>query len=328
MSNALTTIKDMVNSDYVKARFAEVMGSEAPAFLASILNAMRTNPSLRDCDPQSVISSAMVAATLRLPIDGSLGFSALVPYKTKGVMVAQFQIMTKGFVQLALRTGQYQRINVGPVYEDEFDGLDIISGEVRIHPVEGGFRDKDDDSKIVGYACYFKLVNGYECTKYWPVDKIRAHGKRYSKSYDNQYGLWQTNFRAMAEKTVLKNTLAKWGILSTTMQMAVKTDQAAVHLSLDKSVDEAEIDYIDGSEAEEMEARPAEEVVKPAANATATTPTESPKLADIKGALMDYMDSDATPKMIRDDIAQSLKATPADAVILGALLNKVKAAIK
>lgn len=314
----------MVNSDYVKQRFLEVMGEESPAFLASILNATRTNLALKDCTPQSVISSAMVAATLKLPIDGSLGFSALVPYRNKGQMEAQFQIMTKGFVQLALRTGQYKGIYVGPVYEDEYHGFDIITGDVDIRPVAGGIREQCDESLAVGYVCNFKLVNGYECTRYWTMAEILAHGKRYSKSFDNQYGLWKNNLPAMASKTVLKNTLSKWGILSTTMQIAVKFDQSVAR-GYDRPVEEIEADYVDNSE-EEPEPSAPEEIVKPAAVATKAEPKPSPKLADIRAALIDYLESDI-PKMIRDDIEQTLQATPDDVVILGALLNKVKAAV-
>ena len=123
------SLKEMLNSEYAKKRFMEVMGEKSAAFLASVLNAAQKNPELAKCDPQSVLSSAMVAATLDLPIDSNLGFSAIVPYNTKRrdkdgmeywVSLAQFQIMYKGFIQLALRSGQYKTINVSPIYEDEF----------------------------------------------------------------------------------------------------------------------------------------------------------------------------------------------------------------
>jgi recombination protein RecT len=320
--NALVALKDMVNSDYVKSRFVEVMGAKAPAFLASVLNATRTNPALKDCDPNSVISAAMVAATLDLPIDGSLGFAALVPYRNKGVQVCQFQIMTKGFVQLALRTGQYRAINVGPVYADEFEGFDIITGEVKIHPVDGGFRSQDDDSKIVGYVAFFRLINGYECTRYWPVEKILAHGKRYSKSFDNEYGLWKKDFPAMAAKTVLKNTLSKWGILSTTMQMAIKTDQASI-VGIDGA--EPEVDYVDAAEQETAD-RPPEEVVKPAANATVTAPGQ--KSAEECWIILGEYENADLPLQARADLDEAIAKNEQDTAKLNALLNKIMAATK
>jgi recombination protein RecT len=315
-------LKDLVNADYTKKRFAEVMGEKSAAFLASIMNAVRTNPALADADPKSVLSSAMVAATLDLPIDGSLGFAAIVPYRNKGRAVAQFQIMTKGFVQLALRTGQYAAINVGAVYADEYHGSNIITGNVDIRQVQGGFRSQFDDSQIVGYVCYFRLLNGYECTRYWTVEEVKAHGKRYSKSFDNEYGLWRTNFDAMARKTVLKNTLSKWGILSTTMQMALKTDQAVIE---GMGADPA-IDYADAPDQITGEPREPEDVVKLAPDALPVAVTDTPKLADIKMALIDYGDAEETAEKIKKAIDKAMKETPDDVVILGALLAKVKAA--
>ena len=318
---SLAVLKDMVNSDYIKGRFAEVLGAKAPAFLASVLNATRTNPALKDCEPNSVISSAMVAATLDLPIDGSLGFAALVPYRNKGQQVAQFQIMTKGFVQLALRSGQYKTINVGPVYADEFEGFDIITGEVNIHPVEGGFRAHDDDSKVVGYVCFFRLINGYECTRYWPMEKILAHGKRYSKSFENEYGLWKTDLPAMAAKTVLKNTLSKWGILSTTMQMAVKVDQAEI-----KSLDaDPEVDYVDAPDHGEVEPRAPEEVVKPATSSTASTDPEL-DAGQLWASLLEYGNADGLPAQAKNDIDAAIARKEENPVELRKLLTKIKAA--
>lgn len=238
------TLKDLLASEYVKGRFADVMGDKAPAFIASILNATRLNPALGQCEPMSVVGSAMVAASLDLPIDASLGFAAIVPYKTKDRMLGQFQIMTKGFVQLALRSGQYKTINVGPVYEDELRSIDIISGDIDIQPVEDGYRDQDRQDKVIGYAAFFRLLNGFEKIEYWPMKKILAHGKRHSKSFDREYGLWKTDLPAMAAKTVLKSMLSRWGILSTKMQAAMKTDQGAVN-DIDKPIEETTVEYVD-----------------------------------------------------------------------------------
>jgi len=301
-----------------------------------VLNATRVNPALAECDPKSVLSAAMVAATLDLPIDGSLGFAAIVPYRNKGKVVAQFQIMTKGFVQLALRTGQYKAIHVGPVYADEYHGENPITGDVQIYAVSGGLRDKGDNKKIVGYVAFFRLVNGYECTRFWTIEKILAHGKRYSKSFDSEYGLWKTNLPAMAEKTVLKNTLSKWGILSTTMQMAVRTDQAAIY-DTGRTIEEADLEYVDGTGAPEDEtipARPAEEVVKTAKLKKGEEPkdlfgedakADKPKLAEIKTALFDYLEADI-PDLIKGEIDLTLKNHPADIGKLTAVLEKAKTA--
>lgn len=256
--NPVRGLKDMLNSEYVKQRFGEVMGEKSPAFLASVLNAIRLNPMLSKCDPQSVLGSALVAASLDLPIDANLGFSAMVPYKNKqGVFVAQFQIMYKGLIQLALRSGQYRTINVTPIYEDEYKGVNILSGDLIIEQVEGGYREQDIDDKIVGYAAFFRLLNGFEKIEYWPIKKIVEHGRRYSKSFSYDTSLWKTNPHAMYEKTVLKNMLSQWGILSTTMQTAMRVDQAAIN-SLEKPLDEANIEYVDRAEHAQIEDKPEE----------------------------------------------------------------------
>ena len=246
-------LKEMLNSDYVKNRFAEVLKDRAPAFLASVLSATLKNPELAKCDQHSILSSAMVAATLDLPIDSNLGFAALVPYKTKvrgsggkeyWATVAQFQIMYRGYVQLALRSNQYKAINVSPIYEDELESFDIISGDIFLRPVSGGYREQENTDKIVGYVAFFRLLNGYERTDYWPISRIRAHGERFSKSFKNPHGLWQKDPHAMYAKTVLKNTLSKWGILSVTMQTAVVADQAVIR-DFGKPIDRENVSYVD-----------------------------------------------------------------------------------
>jgi recombination protein RecT len=251
-------LKALMNSDYVKKRFMEVLGEKSAAFIASILNAAQKNPELARCEPQSILSAAMVAATMDLPIDSNLGFSAIVPYNVKQkdvngreywVSVAQFQIMYKGFIQLALRSAQYKTINVGPIYADEFESCDIITGDVFIHPVDGGFRDQEDQEKIIGYVAFFRLLNGYERKEFWSIKKLEAHGKRYSKSFDNKNGLWKRDPHAMYAKTILKNTLSRWGILSITMQGAMIADQAAIK-EFDKPVDGDNVNYIDAKDAE------------------------------------------------------------------------------
>jgi recombination protein RecT len=263
------SLKDMFNKDYVKNRFAEVMGEKSAAFLASVLNAIRLNPMLEECVPASVLSSAMAAAALDLPIDSSLGFAAIVPYRTKGRLVAQFQIMTKGFVQLALRSGQYKTMNVGPIYKDELKGYDIVTGDVFIEPVDNGFRAQEREDMVAGYVAFFRLLNGFERKEYWPMGKIVAHGKKYSKSFGNEYGLWATDLPAMASKTVLKNTISKWGILSTSMQMAVKVDQASIKDFDAPLGDDANLDYVDRGASEAADAEAGEKPMTAAPKATA-----------------------------------------------------------
>jgi recombination protein RecT len=273
-SNPVAQLKAIANDPKMMNRFKQVIGEKAPQFLASVVSAVSTNNELLKADPNSVMASAMVAATLDLDINQSLGFAAIVPYNrnrpikdNQGNIVrweksteAQFQIMTKGLVQLAIRSGQYRNINVIEVYEDEFEDIDIISGELHMHPVSGGQRSRGESGMIVGYVAYLKLVSGFEKTVYWPLEKILQHAAKFSKSWDSKTGrfrkgsAWADNFEAMCRKTVLKNALSTWGILSVQMQKAIVSDQG-IMASVDNP---AQIEYPDGQENSELDG-PAEQ---------------------------------------------------------------------
>lgn len=254
--NAVGAIKQMTNDPKMLARFQNVLGQKAPQFLASVVSAVSNNKQLQKATPMSVMGAAMVAAILNLDINPSLGFSAIVPYECNRkdddgnwikTTEGQFQIMTKGFVQLAIRSGQYRNINVTEVYSDEFEGEDIITGEVLMRPVADGYRSKGDSSKIVGYVAYFELISGFRKTVYWSKEKILNHAKKFSKSWDTRNGsfrknsAWDSNFEAMCRKTVLKNALSSWGILSVEMQKAVVSDQGVID-DVDNLDD---VDYVD-----------------------------------------------------------------------------------
>jgi recombination protein RecT len=179
---------------------------------------------LKNADPISVYNAALMAATLDLPINQNLGFAWIVPYGK----AAQFQLGVKGLVQLAQRSGQYLNINVIEVYENQFESFNTLTENLNAK------FDLPGEGKIIGYAAYFKLINGFEKTCFWTTEKVIQHGKRYSKSFNN--GPWKTDFDAMAKKTVLKSTLSKWGILSIEMQTAVKIDQSVINDDQGESV--------------------------------------------------------------------------------------------
>lgn len=228
-----TTVKSLLSQDNVKAKFQDILKERAAGFTANLAVMVGNNDILKRLDPTSVVSAAVIAASMDLPLDPNIGFAAIVPYGDK----AQFQIMTKGLVQLAMRTGQYKTINVTEIYEGEVLAENRLTGEYTFD-----FTAKTSD-KIVGYAAYFSLLNGFEKTVYWPIDKIDKHGKRFSKTYKKGIGLWKEDFDAMAKKTVLKHLISKWGILSIEMQKAIKFDQAVV-----KDVEAEDVDYVDMAE--------------------------------------------------------------------------------
>jgi recombination protein RecT len=234
--NKPATIKSFFEKDSVKNRFKEMLGKRSNQFISSIIQITANNSYLSKADPISVYNSAMMAATLDLPINQNLGFAWVVPYKNKsGVFEAQFQLGWRGIVQLALRTGQYKAINVIDVYENQFKSFNYLTEELDANfSVQG-------TGKIVGYACYLEMISGFQKTTYWTVEQAQSHGRKYSKTFNN--GPWKTDFDAMAKKTVLKNTISKWGILSIEMQTAIKVDQAIL-----KDDEGNEVEYVDHEE--------------------------------------------------------------------------------
>lgn len=233
--SVLGQVKGYLSDDKVKSKFNDVLGKKAPQFMTSITNAIGGNASLQKCEANSILSSALVAATYDLPIDSNLGFSALVPYydsKNK-VFHAQFQMMYKGFVQLAIRSGAYENMNVSEVYEDELELFNPITGELKLVSdfKNCSQRKEGKRDKIVGYYAWFKLLTGFRKELYMTVDECRNHALQYSASYKQDVNKgwssskWTTDFDAMAKKTVLKLLLSRWGVLSIEMQRAIQDDQ-------------------------------------------------------------------------------------------------------
>lgn len=216
MTTELTT-KQFLEQANVKARFEELLGKRAPQFLASVLQVINSNDLLKKASPESVYMAAVTAATLNLPINNNLGFAYIVPFKGQ----AQFQIGYKGLIQLAQRTGQYKTISVTPVYEGQIVSEDPLNG------FEFDWKAKQSDV-IIGYAAKIVLINGFEKTLYSPVDSVKAHAKKYSQTYKRDMGLWKDEFDVMAQKTVLKHLISKYGPLSIELQTAVEADQAVI----------------------------------------------------------------------------------------------------
>lgn len=219
------TTKDFFARQDVRQKFEEMLGKRAPQFITSVLQIAASNDLLAKADPVSIYNSAALAATLDLPLNNNLGFAYIVPYNAKQKdgsykCVAQFQMGYKGFVQLAQRSGQFKTISATPIYEGQLVEMNPLTGFVF------DFTKKSD--KIIGYAAYFSLINGFEKTMYMTVDDMSKHGKKYSQTFKKGFGLWNDEFDSMATKTVLKLLLAKFAPLSVEMQKAVLTDQAII----------------------------------------------------------------------------------------------------
>lgn len=234
MSTNQVAVKDFFLRDDVKKKFQELLGQKSVGFITSVMQVVNNNNLLQKASPASIYNAAAMAATLDLPINQNLGFAWIVPYGN----AAQFQIGWKGMIQLANRTGQYKAINVTEVYENQFTSFNRLTEEL-----DADFSIVGSGS-VVGYVAYFKLLNGFEKTVFWTTEEVKQHGAKFSKTFNQSNGVWKTNFDAMAKKTVLKNTLAKWGILSIEMQNAVIADSAIIN-----DVETLDVEYVDGGEA-------------------------------------------------------------------------------
>jgi recombination protein RecT len=224
MSENQLTTKTFFERQDVKLKFIDLFKNEkkATAFMTSVLQIAASNDLLAKAEPSSIYQSAMVAATLNLPLNNNLGFAFIVPFNDKksGKQVAQFQMGYKGFVQLAQRSGQFKTISSAPIYESQIISENPLIGYEFDFSKKGG--------ELAGYAAYFKLLNGYEATLYMTVKELKNHGTRYSQTAKKGFGLWVTDFDAMASKTVLKLLLSKFAPLSIEMEKAVMSDQAIV----------------------------------------------------------------------------------------------------
>ncbi|MGA6877492.1 recombinase RecT [Acinetobacter sp. AND/436] len=230
--------KDFFAKPMVQEKLKELVGKNAPAFATSVLQIVNSNSMLVNADPQTIFSAACMAATLNLPINNSLGFAYIVPFKNRkaGTIEAQFQLGYKGFIQLAQRSGQFERIAATPVYQGQLLNANPLLG------YEWDWSVKPQGQPI-GYVAFFKLINGFTSELYMSREEVSAHANKYSQTAKQGFGVWKDQFDAMALKTVLKLLLSKQAPLSIEMQQAQLADQAIV-----RDVETGQFDYIDHQE--------------------------------------------------------------------------------
>jgi len=248
-ASSLVKFKSLLNQEQIKNKFNEALGKKAPMFISNLVTIASGSAELQKCEHMSIISSALMAASMDLPLTPGLGFAGIVPYwdGPSGMMKAQFQVMKKGFIQLAQRTGLFKTINVCEVYKGEIKKHNRFTGEYEFDEA-GKLSDE-----IIGYVSFFKLVNGFEKFYYMPIEKLETHAKRYSKSFQRGKGKWADKsdggFEQMCEKTVLKLNLSTYAPLSVDINMmnAVIYDQAEI-----RDVEAKEYEYMDNDEASEQ----------------------------------------------------------------------------
>lgn len=223
------TVKGMLETPAFKKKFEEMLGKKAAGFISSIIAVTNSSNYLMKADPATVIGAAAQAAMLDLPINQSLGFAYIVPYKG----AAQFQLGYKGYIQLAQRSNQYSDIGSNTVYEGELEYENRLLNKFK-------FGERTGD-KVIGYLAYFKLTNGFEKMLFMALDEMQAHAKKHAQNYKGGTDKWGlADFNVMAEKTVLKRLLSKYGPLSIEsiqMSQALANDGGVISMNNDGDFD-------------------------------------------------------------------------------------------
>lgn len=269
MTNAVTQSKPkfsvVIQSDAYKKLINNTLGdpNKATRFIASISSAVATNPQLQECEPNTIVAGALVGEALNLSPSNALGEYYLVPYKNtkKGTMDAQFQLGYKGYLHLAIRSGQYKDIDVFEIHEGEFKGRDKETGKFKFEFIE-------DESvrlskPVIGYMGYFELLNGFKKTLYMSKEEMEQHANTYSKAFNLEdykklqagqipdkdlwkySSFWYKSFSTMAFKTVLRQLISKWGIMSIEMQDAFAKDMAVMK-------EDGTYDYVDNPNEDKL----------------------------------------------------------------------------
>lgn len=250
-----------LNQDAVKQQINSIVGGKrGTAFITSIVSAVQATPALQECTNPSILSAALLGESLNLSNSPSLGQFWIIPFnnKKKGVKEAQFQLGANGFKQLAMRTGQYKDIDFLEIHEGEYKGRDKYTGKQVFEFIEDD--DKRETLPVIGYMAYFELLNGFRKSVYWTKTKMEKHADKYSQAFSldayrklqegkipqsdlwKYSSYWYSNFAGMAEKTLIKHLLSKWGILSTELITAIDADMAVIN-------EDGSKDYVDNDDS-------------------------------------------------------------------------------
>ena len=235
------SIATFLATDSVKENVAKIVGEkDTQRFISSLVSAVQTNPSLAECTNKSLLNAALLGQSLNLPQSPQLANFYFVPFKnTKaGVTEATFQLGWRGYMALAMRSGQYKKIHVTDIREGELKAYNPIEDEYEFSPIT----DMQERLKkpVIGYYAYFVLVNGFKKTLYWSREQMDEHAKKYSQSYRKGWdsSLWKSDFDKMAYKTMLRQLISKYGPMSVDMERAYVGDQSVIG-------DNGNVDYID-----------------------------------------------------------------------------------
>ena len=232
-----TGLTAYLTNDAVKNQINNVVGGKnGDRFIASIVSAVQVNSDLQECTSPSILSAALLGESLKLSPSPQLGQYYMVPFRNnkKGCKEAQFQLGYKGYIQLAIRSGQYKKLNVLAIKEGELVRFDPLNEEIEVNLIDD--EEVREEAKTIGYYAMFEYTNGFRKAMYWSKKKMEAHALKYSKGYAAKkgYTFWEKDFDGMAYKTMLRQLISKWGIMSIDMQNAMESDMAVIHEDVTK----------------------------------------------------------------------------------------------
>ena len=250
MNNQIATNKPKfsvaIQSDMYKNLINQTLGDKdrTTRFIASISSAVATNQALQECDAGTILSGALLGESLNLSPSPQLGQYYLVPFNDskRGCKVAQFQLGYKGYIQLAIRSGQYKKLNVLAIKKGELVKYDPLNEEIEVNLIED--EEERENIETVGYYAMFEYTNGFRKSLYWSKTKMEKHASKYSKGYSAHkgYTFWEKDFDGMAYKTMLRQLISKLGIMSIDIQQAVEKDMATINT-------DGTYEYVDNEES-------------------------------------------------------------------------------
>jgi recombination protein RecT len=320
MANDNIKLSSYLTKPLIKSKIIEMVGAiDAPRFMSSIISAYAANPALSECSNDSLVNAALLGESLKLSPSPQLGQYYMVPYKNKkaGTVEAQFQLGYKGYIQLAIRSGQYKKLNVLAIKEGELLNWDALSEDITVDLISD--ERAREQAATVGYYAMFEYTNGFKKALYWSKDKMLSHADRYSAAFsadgytktikgkkiqvvsfaDYEAGnynqndewlyssFWYKDFDGMALKTMLRQLISKWGIMSIELQKAYTSDAAVINDISKNSVDST---YIDVQEEIKTEANKQEAIGFDDTPVAITMPAETPTPEPI--AVVDETDGD------------------------------------
>jgi recombination protein RecT len=253
------TFSAFLTSDAIKHRINNMVGGkDGQRFISAVISAVSVNPGLTECEHSTILSAALLGESLKLSPSPQLGQYYMVPFndKKRGTKVAQFQLGYKGYIQLAIRSGQYKKLNVLAIKQGELVSYDPLEEDIKVNLIED--EQQREAAPTIGYYAMFEYTNGFKKTMYWSREKMMAHADRYSMAFSAQKyqdlldgkipqsemwkysSFWYKDFDGMAYKTMLRQLISRWGIMSIDLQTAMDKDMAAIH-------EDGTVDYVDNS---------------------------------------------------------------------------------